>query len=192
MVKRSNKSLLKKLKELKENEKGLARRNPLRIISDTRKKYNKINDNFNEYKNSFLESSHNSQEYKNALNEGNKRMYAVAVSGKKITPNMREQMFREKNELDLNIKKQLEQEEKERKKNVALEVSRAISKEGERTIQEATLRSARALRSEVESFGKKRLSAKRMEAIIKPKFSKIERRLKYRPMASNILLANSY
>jgi hypothetical protein len=61
-----------------------------------------------------------------------------------------------------------------------------------KTAQETVLRSARALRSEVETIGKKRLSAKRMEAIIRPTFSRRERRLKYRPMASNILLANSY
>lgn len=151
MVK-SRKALLKELKEIKENEKGLAKRNPFVIASKDKQRKKRISELKSLETNLYHKKANNEEDYLKMKEEAKK----ISVERRKLE---NKHLYRDE------IKK---------------------------TAQETVLRSARALRSEVETIGKKRLSAKRMEAIIRPTFSRRERRLKYRPMASNILLANSY
>lgn len=68
----------------------------------------------------------------------------------------------------------------------------AAKEEAKRTTRETLKRAGRALVKEVETIGKKRLRVGAIDKLTRPRFHPRERRLKYQPMASNILLAHSY
>ena len=187
MLKRQEKLQSKKFKKIQDQD--LSARNPLRIISKAREKV-KI------YKAKEAEYKKQKEAYRTEL----KSSRAMAISKIKteiptLTKDQASLMSTAfKQTTDKEIQQKVESRYPGRKAPFKEKhpVLYALGQDAKKTARETFKRTGKAFVKEVESIGRKRISASRLNRLVRPKFSPRERRLKYRPMASNILLANSY